>query len=40
MTDQLPYWIALSKVPGIGPARMRLLLLLRHPPGRLERPSR
>src|SRR5262245_23505137 len=26
MTDQLPYWIALSKVPGIGPARMRLLL--------------
>src|SRR5438552_5443508 len=26
MTDQTPYWIALSKVPGIGPARMRLLL--------------
>jgi hypothetical protein len=26
MTDQLPYWIALSTVPGIGPARMRKLL--------------
>jgi DNA processing protein len=26
MTDQTPYWIALSRVPGIGPARMRLLL--------------
>src|SRR5439155_24815682 len=26
MTDQTPYWIALSRVTGIGPARMRLLL--------------
>jgi DNA processing protein len=26
MTIQTPYWIALSRVPGIGPARMRLLL--------------
>src|SRR5438034_1166960 len=26
MTDQTPYWIALSRVPGIGPARTRLLL--------------
>ncbi len=26
MTDQTPYWIGLSKVAGIGPARMRLLL--------------
>ena len=26
MNDQTPYWIGLSKVAGIGPARMRLLL--------------
>src|SRR6476646_9730847 len=26
MTDQTTYWVGLSKVPGIGPARMRLLL--------------
>ena len=26
MPDQTPYWIALSRVPGIGPARMRRLL--------------
>src|SRR5438552_2580380 len=26
MTDQTPYWIALSRVPGIGPAKTRLLL--------------
>src|SRR5205823_349975 len=26
MTDQTPYWIALCRVPGIGPARLRLLL--------------
>jgi DNA processing protein len=26
MTDQTPYWVALSRVPGIGPARTRLLL--------------
>src|SRR5439155_4293173 len=26
MTDQTRYWIALSRVSGIGPARMRLLL--------------
>src|SRR5215212_1888268 len=26
MTDQTTYWVGLSKVPGIGPARMRKLL--------------
>src|SRR5690242_9201095 len=26
MTDQIPYWVGLSIVPGIGPARMRALL--------------
>lgn len=26
MTDQTPYWMGLSRSPGIGPARMRLLL--------------
>jgi DNA processing protein len=26
VTDQTPYWISLSRVAGIGPARMRLLL--------------
>ena len=26
MPDQTPYWIALSRVPGIGPMRMRKLL--------------